>query len=48
MNTKIENPTTCELRLVVRFLNAKNVCPVEIHRHIAEVYGEEVPLTKGM
>jgi hypothetical protein len=26
--------------LVIRFLNAKNVRPAEIHRHIVEVYGE--------
>jgi hypothetical protein len=40
MNANIENPATCEVRLVIRFLNAKNVCLTEIHRQIVEVYGE--------
>jgi hypothetical protein len=40
MNTRIEYPAICEVQLVIRFLNAKNVRPAEIHRHIVEVYGE--------
>ncbi|UYV67273.1 HS2ST1 [Cordylochernes scorpioides] len=31
----------CELRSVIRFLNAKNNSPVEIHRQLVEVYGEK-------
>jgi transposase len=42
MNANIENPATCEVRSVIRFLNAKNVRPAEIHRQIVEVYGEGV------
>lgn len=30
----------CELRAVIRFLNAKNVEPVNIHRQLCEIYGE--------
>jgi hypothetical protein len=40
MNMKIENPTTCEMQSVTRFLNDKNVCPGEIHRQIVEAYSE--------
>lgn len=36
----IENPAACEIRSVIRFLNAKNIKPVDIHRQICEVYGE--------
>lgn len=30
----------CEVRAVIRFLNAKGVKPIEIHRQLTEVYGE--------
>ena len=40
INKKIENPATCEVQSVIRFLNAKNVRPAEIHRQIVEVQGE--------
>jgi hypothetical protein len=36
MNTKIENPTTCKVWLVIRFLNAKDVHPAEIQGQIVE------------
>jgi len=39
-NKKIENPNTCEVQSVIRFLNAKNVRPAEIHRQIVEVQDE--------
>jgi len=29
-----DNTATCEVWSVIRFLNAKNVHPVEIHKHI--------------
>ncbi|UYV74156.1 hypothetical protein LAZ67_11002263 [Cordylochernes scorpioides] len=35
------SPAKCELRSVIRFLNAKNNSPVEIHRQLVEVYGEK-------
>lgn len=40
MDKLIENSAACELRSVIRFLNAKNIKPVDIHRRISEVYGE--------
>jgi hypothetical protein len=40
MSMKIENPVTCEIRSVIKFLNAKNVRLAEIYRKVWEVYGE--------
>ena len=40
INKKNENPTTCGVRLVTGFLNAKNSRPAEIHGQIVEVYSE--------
>ncbi|GBM88764.1 hypothetical protein AVEN_185711-1 [Araneus ventricosus] len=37
----------CEVRSVIRFLNAKKVKPAEIHRQLVEIYGENV-ITDGM
>jgi len=31
----------CEISAVIRFLNAKKVAPIEIHRQLTEVYGEK-------
>ena len=39
MFKKIENPAICEMRSVIRFLNAKNMKPAEI-RQLCDVYGE--------
>ena len=33
-------PARCEVRAVIRFLNAKGVKPIEIHRQLTEGYGE--------
>ncbi|GBM64150.1 hypothetical protein AVEN_57161-1 [Araneus ventricosus] len=38
----IDDPADCEVRSVIRFLNAKNVKPAEIHRQLLEIYGENV------
>lgn len=38
----INSPADCELRSVIRFLNAKNIRPAEIYRQIVEVYGKGV------
>jgi hypothetical protein len=38
----ITNPADCEVRSVIRFLNAQNIRPAEIHRQRVEVYGEGV------
>jgi hypothetical protein len=43
----IERPADCEIRSVIRFLNAKNVKPADIHRQICEVYGENA-VSDGM
>ncbi|GBN71332.1 hypothetical protein AVEN_190767-1 [Araneus ventricosus] len=43
----IADPADCEVRSVIRFLNAKNVKPAEIHRQLAEICGENV-MTDGM
>ena len=40
MFKEIKNPTACELRSVIRFLNAKNMTPAENHRQLCDVYGE--------
>lgn len=35
-----EPPATCEVHSMIQFLDAKNVCPVEVHRQVVEVYDE--------
>ena len=40
MFKKTENLAACEMRSVIRFLNAKNTTPVEIHRQLCDVYRE--------
>jgi hypothetical protein len=40
MFKKIEKPAACEMRAVIRFLNARNMKPADIHRQLCEVYGE--------
>ena len=42
MNAPISNPAECEVRGVIRFLQAENVRPSEIHRRLVAVYGEHV------
>ena len=37
-----ENPADCEIRSVIRYLSAKSVKAVEIHRNICEVYGQNM------
>jgi transposase len=37
---EIENLASCEIRSVIKFLNAKNVRRAEIYRQVYEVYGE--------
>jgi len=44
---KIENPAACEMRSVIRFLNAKNMTPAEIHRQLCDAYGEHA-MTSSM
>ena len=42
MNAPISNPADCVVRGVIRFLQAKNTRPSEIHRRLVAVYGEHV------
>jgi len=39
MAAPIQSPAKCEVRSVIRFLNAKGERPVEIHKQIVAVYG---------
>ena len=43
----IENPSDCEIRSVIRFMNAQQVKPFEIYRQITSVYGENA-MSEGM
>ena len=38
----IENPADCEIRSVIRYLSAKGVKALEIHRNICEVYAQNI------
>ena len=39
MAAPIQSPAKCEVRSVIRFLNAKGERPAEIHKQISAVYG---------
>ena len=39
MAALIQSPTKCEVHSIIRFLNAKGECPVEIHKQIVAVCG---------
>jgi hypothetical protein len=43
----IKRPADCEIRSVIRFLNARNVKPADIHHQICEVCGENA-VSDGM
>jgi len=43
----IEGAADREIRFVVRFLNARNVLPSEIHHQICQVYGDNA-MSDGM
>ena len=42
MNALISTPADCEVRGVIRFLQAENIRPCEIHQRLVAVYGEHV------
>ena len=42
MNALISNPTDCEVRGVIRSLQAENVRPCEIHQRLVAVWDEHV------
>ena len=39
MAAPIQSPAKCEVRSIIRFLNAKGERPAEILKHIVAVYG---------
>jgi len=43
----IEGAADCEIRSVIRFLNARNVLPSEIHHQICQLYGDNA-MSDGM
>jgi len=43
----VEGTADREMRSVIRFLNARNVIPNEIHRQICQVYGDNA-MSDGM
>ena len=43
----IEGAADCEIRSVIRFLNARTVLPIEIHHQICQVYGDNA-MSDGM
>jgi transposase len=47
MFKKIEKPAAFEMRSVIRFLNARNMKPTDIHRQLCEVY-EEYTMSDSM
>ena len=46
MFKKIQNPAACEMRSVILFLNAKNMTPAVIHRHLCDVYEEHAVMVQ--
>ncbi|KAJ4435469.1 hypothetical protein ANN_18085, partial [Periplaneta americana] len=42
MNDVIDNPADCEVRSVIRFLNARHLKPAEIYRQLKKVCGDTV------
>ena len=42
MKAPISNPADCEVRGLIRFLQAENVTPSEIHRRLVAVYDEHI------
>ena len=40
MTASIQSPDKCEVRSVIRFLNAKGERPAEIHKQIVVIYGK--------
>lgn len=38
----VSESADCEVRSVIRFLNARNIKPAEIHRQLVKIFGENV------
>ena len=48
MCAAIENPASCKVHLVIRFLLVENHKPIEIHQQLCKVYGNEVMSEAGV
>ena len=48
MCAAIENPASCEVRSVIRFLLVENHKQIEIHRQLCKVYGNKVMSEGGV
>jgi len=48
MNAPISNPADCEVRGVIRNLQAEKVRPSEIHRRLVAIYAEHVMSTASV
>ncbi|KAJ4436137.1 hypothetical protein ANN_18764 [Periplaneta americana] len=42
MEALIPSPAACEVRSVIKFFNAQTIAPIEIHRHLCQVYGPNI------
>ena len=42
MDALIPSPAACEVRSVIKFLNAKSIEPIEIYRQLCQVYGPNI------
>ncbi|KAJ4438194.1 hypothetical protein ANN_14133 [Periplaneta americana] len=42
MDTPITAPAECEVRSVIKFLNAQGIAPIEIDRQLCQIYGPKV------
>ena len=47
MPPTIVSPADCEVRAVIRFHSTKDVKPIDVHREIVEVYGQNI-MSDGM
>jgi hypothetical protein len=41
-NPAIDNPVSCEIHAVIRFLHAKSMSAAEIRRELCTVYGQNI------
>ena len=39
MEALIPAPADCEVRYMIKFLNAQSIAPIEIHRQLCQIYG---------
>ena len=39
MGALIPAPADCEVRSLIKFLNAQSIAPIEIHRQLCQIYG---------